>query len=308
MTVHEALSVLELELPVTHQAVKLAYRKKAKTSHPDLFTNEHQKELATQRFIQFKAASDLLLSMHPSDIQHYRYRAMRVDPVVRRERTTPRSASPQKAEVFDFPFTTEIDNVARLFRLIASNGVQSKTWKRIKKFQYTPIQWLSQWYEILFEKTYAGEQNLPTLGFAALRFFKLITGSIILISAFIFLSVSGLAVSVIVFPPLLLFIILHWIYRKGLDASVVLWKSWFSWEPSLKASTSRKQLTFLLLRTIPFFAFAQLMVIFIHFAKQGTLYAQSLSWAFSLPVLFFFLSLVFEWMMFFKIQSSWRKS
>lgn len=61
------MKILNLTTPLTEQAIKSAYRKFVKKNHPDLFKNDKNKDLATEKFKKGTEAYNYLLE-HWEDI------------------------------------------------------------------------------------------------------------------------------------------------------------------------------------------------------------------------------------------------
>lgn len=61
------MKILNLTTPLTEQAIKSAYRKFVKGNHPDLFKNDKNKDLATEKFKKGTEAYNYLLE-HWEDI------------------------------------------------------------------------------------------------------------------------------------------------------------------------------------------------------------------------------------------------
>ncbi len=61
------MKILNLATPLTEQAIKLAYREFVKKNHPDLYKNDKNKDLATEKFKKGTEAYNYLLE-HWEDI------------------------------------------------------------------------------------------------------------------------------------------------------------------------------------------------------------------------------------------------
>lgn len=297
MTIPEALSVLELKVPVTHEDIKKAFRRKAKELHPDRHLDPHQQKVASQGFISAKKASDFLLGCTVAQINSGRITPL-AEKVVRR----PPRTYVRRQPVEELPFVREIDNVARLFRLISPQGKEGKLWKRFRKIRFQPSELIGKWYISLFEKTYPGESNLEGATYAIFRFFKLLFGSISLILGFFGLAIAGLAGMIIFGPPVVLFISFYAVYHSILGyVSKILSKSFKSNNPSIRLSA---RLKYLIARTFP----VTLLLLVCQSLILGSMYigyyVLTLSWIFALIAVLLSLSIVYEWIQFFKLKKS----
>jgi hypothetical protein len=293
MTNREAIAILELQIPLSHEDVRKAFRRMAKIYHPDLQRDPEKQEEASKKFIDVRQASEWLLSKSESEINAPE--PIRREPAIVR-RTYKRPAPQPKIK--DFAIIKELDNAILLLELILGN----KKWKINRKFfgKFNPSEIIGSWYESLIEKNYPGEDKLQGISFAIFRFFRLLIGAIFLIAGFFILSIIGLLGCVILFPPLMVFYLLYSIYIAALEILAT----------RLNKKIKRGDLdtwihvrkTYLVYRSFPLVLFILTSWGTIKFGKTGTIYLQSISWLICIPVAMLIMSVLYEWIHFRKIK------
>jgi hypothetical protein len=295
MTIRDAIDILGLKKPVSHEAVKKAFRDKAKLYHPDKQKDEESRKLASETFILARKASEILLSVSAAVINDPASHR-RPDPIIRRTQRAPVQAAP----VFDSPLIKEFDNVIRLFRLLIGNK------KEVKKstFNFQPGAWLGIMFEFLIERRFLDEDKLHGLGFALYRLLRLSVGAIFLIAGFLALSIFGMLFSAVIFPPFLVFYGLYHLYTQLLDFQA----SKMNREVKInnKATWLSMRKTYLQLRTFPVFGMIMLAMGLIRLSQLGTFYLQSLGLVFLTLVFMLLLSVIYEWVYFYKVSSKWE--
>ena len=293
MTNREAIAILELQIPLSHEDVRRAFRRMAKMYHPDLQREPEKQEEASKKFIAVRQASEWLLSKSESAINSPE--PIRREPsIVRR---TYKRAAPQP-KIKDLAIIKELDNVILLFELII--GKRKNNQKRSFTWKFNPSNLIGKWYESLIEKHYPGEDKLQGFSFAIFRFFRLFIGAIFLIAGFFILSVIGLLGAVILFPPFMVFYLLYITYIAALEyATPRLNKKIIKGDLESWISVRR---VYLLYRTYPLVLFLLASWGTIVFGQTGTIYLQSISWLICIPVFLLMLSVLFEWIQFRKIK------
>jgi hypothetical protein len=293
MTNREAIAILELQTPLSHEDVRKAFRRMAKIYHPDLQREPDKQEEASKKFIAIRQASEWLLSKSETAINSPE--PIRREPsIIRRpyKRATP------QPKIKDLPIIKELDNVILLVELII--GKRKNNQKRSFSWKFSPSNLIGKWYESLIEKHYPGEDKLQGFSFAIFRFFRLFIGSIFLIAGFFLLSVIGLLGAVILFPPFMVFYLLYTIYiaaleyvTPGLNKKIIKGdlESWI-----------RVRRVYLFYRSFPLSLFLLASWGTIAFGQTGTIYLQSISWLICIPVSMLIMSVLYEWIHFRKIQ------
>jgi hypothetical protein len=71
MNIREAISILELSLPVSEESIKKAFRVKARTFHPDNFRIYEQQIEAARYFIRVREAYELLMKQPVESINRF---------------------------------------------------------------------------------------------------------------------------------------------------------------------------------------------------------------------------------------------
>lgn len=287
MTIREAIAILELQSPVSHDDVRKAFRAKAKLYHPDRHRDERLQEQASKQFISARQASEFLLNRSEAVINSPEAQR-RPDPVVRRPFRTP----PPPPKIVDAPIVKELDNVVKLVQLALGNKWNSKSKKL--RWNFTPGSILGRWYEELIEKHYPGEDKLNGAAFAFYRFFRLLFGAIFLIAAFLIMGILGLLAAVLFFPPLIVFYALYSLYSMALESVAEELNKQVKRGDITSWITARYE--YLWYRTIPLALFGLACWGTITFGKTGTIYLESISWLICLPVLMLVLSVTYEWL------------
>jgi hypothetical protein len=286
MTIREAIAVLDLQLPVSHDDVRKAFRRMAKLYHPDLQREEHLREQASKRFIAARQASEILLRK-PEAVINAPESQRATDPIVRRERRPP----PPPPKIVDAPLVKEFDNVMKLFQLLMGKK-DGRKW--MFRWTFSPTVLIGRWYEELIERHYPGEDRLSGVAFALFRFFRLLFGAIFLIAAFLLMSIAGLMAVVLFFPPAMVFYALYSIYHSALQTvAQKLNKQVKRGDISTWLSARREYLWY---RTLPLGLFGLAAWGTISFGKTGTIYLESIAWLICLPILLLALSITYEWL------------
>lgn len=301
MTVPEALAVLNLTLPVSESGIRKAFRNKARLYHPDMHTDPELQREAASKFIRVKDACDFLLATGISQINAGTYR--KFAPV---RRTTPRKTAYKKPRPESpHPLQFEIERVARLFSLINREGKKTRFWKWITGIRFVPSELLGAWYMRLIERKYPAEEHYRKWMFLLIRFIRLLSGSILLIGAFFFISISALALMVVLAPPLLLFLIFYQGYAFYLNFFQKWSKKNGRW---IFPGIRDRELQYLILRSIPMIPWLAFAELFLLFGLDVSLYLQSITWIFSVLLILLLLSLGTEWHAYFKNRPIRRNS
>ena len=294
MTNREAIAILELQIPLSHEDVRKAFRRMAKIYHPDLQREPEKQEEASKKFIAIRQASEWLLSKSETEINSPE--PIRREPtIVRRPYKRP---APQP-KIKDLPIIRELDNVILLVELII--GKRKNNRKRSFKWKFNPSNLIGKWYESLIEKHYPGEDNLQGFSFAIFRFFRLFIGAIFLIAGFFLLSIIGLLGAVILFPPMMVFYLIYSIYIAALENIAKSLNKKIK-KGDLESWISVRRV-YLLYRSFPLALFLLTSWATIVFGQTGTIYLQSISWLICIPVFLLMMSVLFEWIQFHKIQN-----
>ena len=294
MTNREAIAILELQIPLSHEDVRKAFRRMAKIYHPDLQREPEKQEEASKKFIAVRQASEWLLSKSESAINSPE--PIRREPtIVRRPYKRP---APQ-SKIKDLPIIKELDNVILLVELII--GKRKNNRKRSFKWKFNPSNLIGKWYESLIEKHYPGEDKLQGFSFAIFRFFRLFIGAIFLIAGFFLLSIIGLLGAVILFPPMMVFYLIYSIYIAALENIAKSLNKKIK-KGDLESWISVRRV-YLLYRSFPLALFLLTSWATIVFGQTGTIYLQSISWLICIPVFLLMMSVLFEWIQFHKIQN-----
>lgn len=290
MTVNEALQLLELTLPVSHEEVRLAFRKMAKRFHPDLFLEIKAQQAASLKFIEAKKASDYLLKLPVATINNIRKRPLADE----RLRRTRRAAPPVSVKVS--PLIKELDNIASLFHLINEQGKEIKWWGKLRKFDFSPGEIIGKWYEILIEKSFAGEKNLGKFGFALYRFFRILNGTILLIIGMLLLSIGGLMAAIVILPSFGVFYFCYYLYNQFLEKmsdklnKKIIPNDFNSWK-----NAKSEYLKYRILPLILFISFAAFLLFV---ARFGSFFVNSIALFYSVLVAFLCLSIFSEFLLF----------
>lgn len=299
MTVNDAISLLELSRPVTHEAVKQSFRRLVKIYHPDKHFNDVARDNAAAQFVQIKSASELLLELSEEEINNPQPVIQRRRPnIVRRERQY--QAQPQVN--LNHPIIKEIENIVRLFRLTGATQIHVFLRKLLIDGKYSPSAWMGNLYARLFEKSYAGEDKLNGAAYAVFFFFRLLWGAVFLIVSFFTIAILGLLLTVLLFPPVALFAIFYSLYirllkpvKDHLNKSI---------RPNDRTSWLKARLKYLVFRTLPLPILFLFSFWFIEICNQGTYYVSSISKILFALFVLLFLSVIYEWIHYFRAKRS----
>lgn len=281
MTIREALTLLELSVPVNHADVRRAFRIKARQYHPDKFKESESKKNASENFIKVKKANDMLMGLAEAQINSISpaNRASRVKKIFRERKQ------------IDYPIIKEIDNVARLLHLINKQGKSTRVYKYIASLKFSPVDWLGKYYEKLFEVRYPGEENLRGLSFVLLRLFRLIFGSVVLIAGLFALAFIGLTIAIFIGPAILFFLGVYQIYHALVNASSKKVTKTF-----LKNASRRdSRRTYLIIRSVLFILLPVLIFFLLFFIVPPVWYLRIFLGITGIPILFLMLSIAYEW-------------
>jgi hypothetical protein len=290
MTVNEALQLLELNLPVSHEEVRLAFRKMAKRFHPDLFIEIKEQQAASLKFIEAKKANDFLLKLPVEAINDIRKR-----PIASQRIKRERAAAPPPPKV-NSPLIKELDNIARLFHLINEQGKELKWWSKLRKFNFNPLETVGKWYEFLIEKSFPGEKKLGAIGFAFYRFFRLLYGSIVLIIGMLIMSIGGLIAAVVMLPSFGVFYFCYYFYNQYLERislelnKMIIPNNFNSWRNAKSI--------YLKYRIMPMILFISLAATLLFLAQYGSFFVSSIALFYSILVLLLCLSIFSEFLLF----------
>ena len=294
MTNREAIAILELQIPLSHEDVRKAFRRMAKIYHPDLQREPEKQEEASKKFIAIRQASEWLLSKSETAINSPE--PIRREPSILRR---PYKRATPQPKIKDLPIIKELDNVILLVELIIGKRKNNK--KRSFSWKFSPSNLIGKWYESLIEKHYPGEDNLQGFSFAIFRFFRLFIGAIFLIAGFFLLSIIGLLGAVILFPPMMVFYLIYSIYIAALENIAKSLNKKIK-KGDLESWISVRRV-YLLYRSFPLALFLLTSWATIVFGQTGTIYLQSISWLICIPVFLLMMSVLFEWIQFHKIQN-----
>ena len=298
MNITDALKILGLSIPVSQEDIRKAFKTKAKIYHPDRQADPGKKEDSSNKFIQARKAHDYLLSINIEYIndQRLRSQAMRErEPGVRR---TTRPAAPRPgAEVIivESPLVKELDNVARLFHLINKKGQSLPAWKWIMNFTFSPLYWLGRLYEILIENKYAIETKLDGFAYSFYHIFRLFIGSIFLIAGFIGISILGIIILPVFFPPAIVFFTMYFIYGNILRFFQQAWKNG-------SGGVLTGKLKYLMVRTFPVVLMLLAGQLIILVMQNWSFYMQAMSWILIIPLVLLALSVTYEWLQYFSMK------
>jgi hypothetical protein len=291
MTILDALLALDLKTPVSHEAVRKAFRNKAKQFHPDKFRDPALHREASNQFILVRKACDFLLAHSVESINHPTA-SRRHEPVVRRAR---RAQAPTPKSV-EHPFFKDLDNAARLFHFVSEKGISKPFWKKLMKLNISPGALMGSLYDRWIEKAYNRDKHWHGIVYAIFKFIRLLAGSIFLIASFLFISFTGLGLMVFLFPSGLAFLAVYMSLNLALES---LKNQQTKGKPHPKQLLS-KQLVYLITKSSLLILCSLMSQTFILLAQNGTYYIQTLSWVFASLFLVPVLGTVYEWMMFFR--------
>lgn len=295
MTIREALTLLELQTPVTHEQVRKSFRRMAKQWHPDLQQSDEARRRASEVFIKLRQANDYLLARSEQAINHPGAERRTIHRVRR-------SAPVQKAPppVVHHPLFNEVENVARLFKLVGRKEKQNSFGRRWGKLSFSPGSWLGRMYEILIERRFAPEERLDGLSYALFRLFHVLWGSIFLIVFFVGLSLAGLISAAVLFPPIMAFLGVYSIYQLALEKSIHRLNKTII--PGNRISWLKARSKYLYIRSIPLLPMFGLAALCIVLSLNGTYYVRSLAICFSIFIAALMLSVLYEWLHFYRIR------
>jgi hypothetical protein len=290
MTVNEALQLLELTLPVSHEEVRLAFRKMAKRFHPDLFIEIKEQQAASLKFIEAKKANDFLLKLPVEAINDVRKR-----PIASQRLKRKRAAAPPPP-VVNSPLIKELDNIASLFHLINDQGKEIKWWGKLRKFNFSPGEIIGKWYEVLIEKSFPGEKKLGKISFALFRFFRILYGSIVLIIGMILMSAAGLFAAIVILPSFGIFYFCYYFYNQYLQRvrmelnKMIIPNNFISWKNAKSI--------YLKYRIVPMILFITLAGTLLYLAQYGSFLVNSIALFYSILVILLCLSIFSEFLLF----------
>lgn len=297
MTVREALSVLHLNAPVTHEDVRKAFRMKAKEFHPDKHFTEQAREEASQQFLKIREASDLLMSISEHQINHPGPERKPIQ-VVRRSQPRP---APVQPSIMEHPLVKELDNVVKLFHLAGKGSSMQLLKKYLGEGRFSPGNWIGRMYERLFEKKFAGEDRMSGFMYGFILFIRLLWGSIFLIVAFFGMSILGLIVVVMAFPPMAVFYGVYWIYHRFMKPIVKKLNQ--SIQPGNSTSWLKARSAYLRYRTLPLPIMAAIAWGFVMICKSGSFYVITLSYLLCLLFSLLGMSILYEWLQYLKVKN-----
>jgi hypothetical protein len=299
MNTNQAIETLRLERPVTHDAVRKAFRSLAKEYHPDKHFTDVARENASAMFVRIKAASDILLEIPENDINNPRPNARRPINRVKRERTyTP----PAKPLILNHPLVKEFENIVQLFRLAKKSQLNTFMRRLLVEGRFAPGVFIGNLYERLFERKYAGEDRLGPLAYAVLLSLRLLWGAIFMIVSFFTMAVLGLLAVVFLFPPVALFALIYWGYHQMLQPLIIRLNKTI--EPGMRSSWMKARKTYLWYRTFPLIPMGAIGYFFVLVCRAGTYYVNSIAYLLCGLFMLLSLSVVYEWLHYFKIKAS----
>ncbi|MCB0819346.1 MAG: DnaJ domain-containing protein [Bacteroidetes bacterium] len=293
MRIAEAIEILGLKKPVTHAEIKTRYRRLAKEYHPDRFKPGEQSEGISDNFIRIKDAAELLLRNDEAYINSSRaYRDP--EPVLKR----PAYRKPPPPPVTKLRFIRELDNLVRFIRMIF--GIKKKD--PDINFSFQPGAWLGRYYELLFERQFSSEIKLHGFAFAIWRFFRIVSGALFLIAGFLLMSIAGMVIAALIFPPLIVFLGIYHIYCEMLDQRAKTLNKQVRKNDRDAWFNARRQ--FLHVRTIPVFALLILGSSLVRISRDASWYFNTLSIIFCLPVLILAFSVMYEWIHYYRSRKA----
>lgn len=295
MTIREALTLLELQTPVTHEQVRKSFRRLAKQWHPDIQQSEEARNRASEVFIRLRQANDYLLARSEHAINHPGAERRTVQRV---RRPAPVQKAPPPVVLH--PLFNEVENVARLFRLVGRKEKRNAFGKRVGMLSFSPGSWLGRMYEVLIEKRFAPEDRLNGLAYALFRLFHVLWGSIFLIVIFVSLSFAGLISAAVLFPPIMAFLGVYSIYQLALEKSIRRLNKTII--PGNRISWLKARSKYLYIRSVPLLPMLGLAALCVVLSLNGTYYVRSLAICFSVFIAALMLSVLYEWVHFFRIR------
>jgi hypothetical protein len=297
MNTNQAIETLRLERPITHEAVRKAFRSLAKEYHPDKHFTDVARENASAMFVRIKAASDILLEIPENEINNPSQPIRRPINRVKRERTyTP----PAKPLILNHPLVKEFENIVQLFRLAKKSQINTFMRKLLVEGRFAPGVFIGNLYERLFERKYAGEERLGSFAYAILFSLRLLWGALFMIVSFFAMAIAGLLGVVFLFPPTAIFALIYWAYHQMLQPLIARLNKTI--EPGVRNSWMKARKIYLIYRTFPLIPMAIFAYFFLQLCRSGTYYINSI--AYILWGLFFMLtlSITYEWLHYFKVK------
>jgi len=297
MNANQAIETLRLQRPVTHDAVRKAFRSLAKEYHPDKHYTDVARENASAMFVRIKAASEILLEISESEINNPRPQVRRPITHVKRERTyTP----PAKPLILNHPLVKEFENIVQLFHLAKTTQVNSFMRKLLVEGKYAPGVFIGNLYERLFERKYAGEEKLGSGAYAILLGLRLLWGAIFMIISFFVMAILGLLGLVFLFPPIAMFSMVYWLYNQMLQPLIKRLNATI--EPGVRKSWLSARSVYLWYRTLPLIPMAFGAYFFLQLCQNGTYYINSVAYILCVLFALLALSIVYEWLHYFKVK------
>jgi hypothetical protein len=297
MNANQAIETLRLQRPVTHDAVRKAFRSLAKEYHPDKHFTDVARENASAMFVRIKAASDILLEIPESEINNPRPQVRR--PVTRVKRERPYTP-PAKPLILNHPLVKEFENIVKLFHLAKTTQVNSFMRKLLVEGKYAPGVFIGNLYERLFERKYAGEEKLGSFAYAVLLALRLLWGAVFMIISFFVMAILGLLGLVFLFPPIAIFSIVYWMYHQMLQPLIKRLNGTI--EPGVRKSWLNARRVYLWYRTIPLIPMAIGAYFFLKLCQSGTYYIHSVASLLCFLFALLALSIVYEWLHYFRVK------
>lgn len=215
----EALKILDLKIPTNYDAIKKAYRSKARSLHPDLFQNETDKTEATLAFIRLKAASESLLSLSEYELIDAK--------ILKQKHQADRESALRKSKIsIDWPILYDLENIVESFAGFRMSNLVSKFF-RINQFSF-PNKFK---YGLA---RFSGKIKSGDKGYLIHRLFKLLFTALLFICYIILFSTFLVLLLFFFLPSFLFFFIFYW--QFNFISTKFLWK---------KASLKRPDLTFM---------------------------------------------------------------
>jgi len=200
LSISEAVHILDLSRPMSHEEIRKAYRNKARKLHPDLFQDETEKENATQKFINLKAACDLLLAFEEYELN---------DPVQMRKNHLKARAEALKRQVVlpDWSLMYDWENAAKLFN---SRGSALKWMSKLKlEKRFKSVRQFIHRFNTFWNSFTIGDR-----AYGVLKFFRLILFAVIFTAYALGLSIGFVLLVLLILPASLLFIFTYFLLQK----------------------------------------------------------------------------------------------
>jgi len=221
----DALKILDLEIPTNYDAIKKAYRFKARSLHPDLFQNEADKKEATLAFIRLKAASESLLSLPEYDLNDAK--------VLNQKHQADRESALRNSKIsIDWPILYDLENIVESFAGFRMSNLVSKFFRInlfsfLKNFKYG----LTRFSE---------KMKSRDKGYLVHRLFKLFFTALLFICYVIFLAAFFVLLLFFFLPSFLLFFVFYWQFNR--TSIKFLWKNASLKRPDLAFMFNQHQL------------------------------------------------------------------